>query len=74
MSLKIGFSKEGLTLNGKKFHPLNMPLKSVSLESDVPVEVPKAEDILSVFSTPNIRNVSREQGVEVLRQMLEKMS
>lgn len=74
MNLKIGFSKDGLTINGKRFHPLNAPIKGLTLESDIPIEVPRVEDVLSVFQTPNIRNASREQGVEILRQMLEKLS
>lgn len=74
MSLRIGFTKNGLTLNGKKFHPLNMNLKNMTLESDVPAEAPRAADILAVFQKPNIRNASREQGVEVLKEMLEKLS
>lgn len=74
MNLKVGFSKNGLMLNGKNFHPLNIPLKSLTLESDIPAEAPRAEEILAVFQKPNIRNVSREQGVELLRQMLEKLS
>lgn len=73
MSLKVGFSKDGLSINGKKFHPLNMPLKNVTIESGIPAEPPKAEDVLSVFQVPNIRNASREQGVEILKRMLEKM-
>jgi len=71
--LRVGFSKDGLTLNGKKFNPLNVPLKNITLESDIPVDVPKAEDILAVFQRPGIRNVSREDGIEVLRQMLQRL-
>lgn len=74
MSLKVGFSKKGLTLNGKNFHPLNMPLKNITLESDIPAEVPRAEEVLSVFQIPNIRKASKVQGVEILSRMLEKMS
>ena len=73
MSLRVGFSKDGLMLNGKNFHPLNVPFKNITLESNVPVDPPRAEDILAVFQRPGIRNVSREEGIEVLRQMLERL-
>lgn len=72
MRLKVGFSKDGLTLNSKKFHPLNMPLKGVQIESDIPVEPVNASEVLSVFQRPDIRSASRMEGIDILRQMIEK--
>lgn len=73
MRLKIGFSKDGLKLNSKKFNPLNIPLKSVSIESDIPVEPVSASNILSVFEQPNIREVDRTKGIEVLKNIIDKV-
>ncbi len=73
MKLKVGFSKDGLKLNSKEFNPLNLPLKGVGLESDIPLNPPKAEDILSVFQQPNIRSANRMQGIDILKTMLEKV-
>jgi len=72
MKLKVGFSKNGLRLNSKEFNPLNLPLKGVGIESDIPLNPPNAEDILSVFQQPNIRSANRAQGVEILKSMIEK--
>ena len=72
MKLKVGFSKDGLKLNSKEFNPLNLPLKGVGLESDIPLNPPKAE-ILSVFQQPNIRSANRMQGIDILKTMLEKV-
>jgi len=72
--VKIGFSKNGLTLNSKQFNPLNMPLtKNVSLESDIPVGPVNVSEILSVFERPNIREVNRQEGIEILKSLLEKL-
>lgn len=71
--MKIGFSKDGLTFNSKKFHPLNFSTKNVTLESDIPVNNVNAADILSAFQRPNLRNVSREDGIEILKEMLNKI-
>ena len=71
--MKVGFSKNGLTFNSKKFNPLNVPLtKKLSIDSDIPVEPVNASEILSVFEKPNIRKANRAQGVEVLKTMLDK--
>ncbi|MBZ2174249.1 hypothetical protein K8M07_03205 [Schnuerera sp. xch1] len=71
--MKIGFSKDGLKLNSKKFNPLNIPLKGVSIESDIPVEPVSASNILSVFEQPNIREVDRTKGIEVLKSIIDKV-
>lgn len=70
--MKIGFSKDGLTFNSKKFNPLNIPIKGITLESDIPVEQPDPAKILSAFQQPDIRNVNRMQGIDLLKSMIEK--
>ncbi len=72
MKLKIGFSKDGLRLNSKKFNPLNLPIKGVEIESDIPLTPPNAADILSVFQQPNIRSANKMQGIDILKSMIEK--
>jgi len=71
--VKIGFSKDGLKLNSKKFHPLNFSTKNVTLESDIPVNNVNAIDILSAFQRPDIRSASKEDGIELLKEMLSKI-
>ena len=70
--MEIGFLKDGLTLNSKKLNTLNIPVKGVKLESDIPVEHPNPADILSVFQRPNIRNANRLEEIEILKSMIEK--
>lgn len=71
MKLKVGFSKDGLKLNGKPFNPLNVPIKGVSVESDIPMDPPNASEILSSFQQPNIRRANRMQGIDILKSMLD---
>ena len=70
--MKIGFSKDGLTLNSKKFHPLNFKTKNISLESDIPLKNVDAVDLLSAIQGAEIRNTSREDGIKILKLMLEQ--
>ncbi len=72
--MKIGFNKDGLTLNSKKFHPLNFKTKNISLESDIPANGVDALEVLSAFQQgPKLKNVSREDGIKELISMLEKI-
>jgi hypothetical protein len=70
--VKIGFSKDGLTLNSKKFHPLNFKTKNISLESDIPLNNVDALDLLSAIQGSDIRSASREDGIKLLKLMLEQ--
>jgi len=72
MKLKIGFSKDGLRLNSKKFNPLNFKINGVELESDIPLNPPNANEILSVFQQPNLRNANKMQGIDILKSIIEK--
>lgn len=72
MKLKIGFSKDGLRFNSKKFNPLNFKLNGLELESDIPLTPPKATEILSVFQQPNIRSANKLQGIDILKSIIEK--
>lgn len=71
--VKIGFSKDGLTFNSKKFHPLNIKTKNIALESDVPANNVDAVELLSAIQGPKLRNVSREDGIKILKLMLEQL-
>lgn len=70
--MKIGFSKDGIKLNSKKIDPLNIPLKGITLESDIPIEHPDPAEILSAFQRPNLRRANRMEGIEILKSMIEK--
>ncbi|MCR2042849.1 hypothetical protein [Anaerosalibacter massiliensis] len=70
--MKIGFSKDGLTFNSKKFHPLNLPLKGISLESDIPLNPTSATEILTAFQEVKPENASKSEKIQLLKSMVDK--
>ena len=72
--LTFGFSKEGFLINSKKFHPLNMDLGGVKLESDVDYKPPQAVDLLETFSSIDVDNASKAQKINALKTILEKVT
>ncbi|MBW4828867.1 MAG: hypothetical protein KZY61_14030 [Clostridiaceae bacterium] len=70
--MKIGFSKNGLTFNSKKFHPLNLPLKGVGLESDIPLEPTNSTEILTAFEEVKPKNSSKLEKIQLLKSIVDK--
>lgn len=50
-SLKIGFGKDGLTLNSKKFDPLNLSVNGHGIESDRSLPQVDPFEILSTLAS-----------------------
>lgn len=72
--LTFGFNKDGFEINSKKFHPLNMDLGGVKLESDVDYKPPKAMDLLEAFSSLDVDNATKAQKINALKTILDKVT
>lgn len=74
--MKIGFNKEGLTLNSKKFDPLNLSVKGHGIESERSVNDIDALDILETLASVRTSNkeVSTTDKLNVLKTLMEKVN
>lgn len=69
--MKIGFSKDGLKLNSKKFHPLNMAFKGFEMESDINADPINPAEILGVFESITSNDAAKMDKINILKKMLE---
>ncbi|MGI6777676.1 MAG: hypothetical protein ACOX7R_06510 [Acetivibrionales bacterium] len=72
--MSLGFFKDGLRINSKKFHPLNTSIKGLKLESDRNYKPIDAMDILSSLSSINTGKSTKLDKVNTLKTVLDKVS
>lgn len=71
--LNLGFFKDGLRINSKKFDPLNMSFKGIKLESDKERKKADATDILEGLTSIDVTSAGSSDKVKVLKSMLAKV-
>lgn len=73
--LNLGFFKDGLKINSKQFHPLNMSFgKDLKLESDKTFKAVDPMDLLETLDSLNVENASKSEKINVLKTMLDKIN
>ncbi|SDK07022.1 hypothetical protein [Natronincola ferrireducens] len=72
--MKIGFNKEGLTFNAKKFHPLNMGIKGYKIESNENINTVDATEILEELTLVKGKRASKLEKMKGLRGVLNKIN
>ncbi|KAB3534137.1 hypothetical protein F8154_09370 [Alkaliphilus pronyensis] len=68
--MKIGFSKTGLTINSKKFHPLNLAVKGYGLESNLEDLETDPFELLEKLAKAKDAEMTKEQKVNILKDIL----
>ena len=72
--MKIGYSKDGLTFNSKKFHPLNLSTKKHQIESEVEFNQVDGAELLQELSKMKNANLTKASKMEALGKILEKIT
>ncbi len=73
--LNLGFFKDGLKINSKQFHPLNMSFgKNLKLESDRAIKSIDPMELLETLDSLNVENATKSEKINVLKTMLEKIN
>jgi len=67
--LKVGFNKDGLTLNGKKFDPLNFTFMGHGIESDGTVKQTDAFEILDALTSVRTSGEEETPKVDKIRAL-----
>jgi len=71
----LGFGKDGLKINNKKFHPLNVSVHGIAVESDKEYKPVDAGNLLdSLISLRNVRSDDDAGKVNVLKTLLDKVN
>ncbi|HHV99375.1 MAG TPA: hypothetical protein GXX36_07350 [Clostridiaceae bacterium] len=70
-NLSFGFNKNGFTINGKKFHPLNMSFKGLKLESDRELAPVDPIDILNTLTSLNTRDATDAGKINALKTIIK---
>jgi hypothetical protein len=71
--LKIGFGKDGLTINSKKFNPLNMSVNGHGIESnEIGYSQVDAFDILEKLSAAQGSEVSKVDKLKALQSIIRQ--
>ncbi|KNF08061.1 hypothetical protein CLPU_10c01160 [Gottschalkia purinilytica] len=70
--MKIGFGKDGLTLNSKKINPLNLSVNGHGIESDYPIKAVDPFEILSSLASIDLSDekTTRKDKIEALQKIL----
>jgi len=71
--LKVGFNKDGLTLNGKKFDPLNFTFMGHGIESDGTVKHTDAFEIIDALTSVRSsgEETPRVDKIKALRSVIK---
>lgn len=69
----FGFHKDGLTINGKDFHPLNWSYNGISMESDVSTKPVNAMDLLETLTSVNVEQATKLDKLQALKTMVNKI-
>ncbi len=73
IKLKVGFTKDGFTLNAKKFDPLNLSVDGHGLESDESLKSERDPfEMLQTLATAKGEEVSRVDKIKTLQKVLDK--
>lgn len=72
--MKIGFLKDGLAFNNKKFHPLNLSTKKHQIESDVTFNEFNPTELLQELSKLKNENLTKTSKMNTLSTILEKIT
>ncbi|WP_066501017.1 hypothetical protein [Abyssisolibacter fermentans] len=72
--MKIGFYKDGLKVNSKKFNPLNVAFKGHKLETDKEYKPLEASEVLETFRSISGQRNTRQDKINALKQMIDKMN
>jgi hypothetical protein len=75
LQLKIGFNKNGLTLNSKQFDPLNLSVNGHGIESDRSVNDVDAFDILESLASvrDSDKRATKSEGLDALKTLMQKV-
>lgn len=71
--MKFGFQKDGLTINGKEFHPLNWSNNLFELDSNVAAKPIDAMELLETLSSANTYEASKTGKLGVLKTLVNKI-
>ena len=73
--MRVGFSKDGITLNSKKIDPLNPSGKGYGIEIDESIKEVEAFELLDALSKVDVKdeNVTKRDKIGVLQEMLSKV-
>lgn len=70
-NLTFGFNKDGLTINGKKFHPLNLSFKGLKLESDREFKPVDPVNIIESLTSLNTRDATDAGKTNALKTIIK---
>jgi len=70
-NLTFGFNRDGLTINGKKFHPLNLSFKGLKLESDREYAPIDPINILTSLTSLDTRDATDAGKINTLKAMIK---
>jgi len=70
-NLTFGFNKDGLTINGKKFHPLNLSFKGLKLESDREFKPVDPVNIIESLTSLNTRDATDAGKINALKTIIK---
>ncbi len=70
--MKIGFTKDGLTLNSKKYDPLNFSIAGHGLESNVENNTPDPFDLLQNLAPAKNEEISKLDKINILQNIIKK--
>lgn len=76
-NIKLGFLRDGLKINGKQFHPLNMKLQGIVLESEEEaslVDANRVLDSLNASSDVRVSKISKMNRIEILKDLINNTS
>lgn len=72
--LNLGFFDDGFKINSKKFHPLNMSLSDIKLESDKEYKSVDPMELLDSFSEMKLEGAAKTDKIKALKGMLGKIN
>lgn len=70
--MKIGFNKGGLTIDGKKFDPLNLSVGEHGIENDDVMPTTEPFEVLENLSAARGEGASRLDQIRALQGVLRK--
>ncbi|MEW6622863.1 MAG: hypothetical protein AB1420_07025 [Bacillota bacterium] len=70
--MKIGFSQSGLTINSKKFDPLNLSVRGHGIESDGYINNVDAFEILEGLAACKTPEATQLDKIKALQSVLKK--
>lgn len=72
--LSFGFFKDGLKINSKTFHPLNLSLKDLKLESDREYAPIDPMELIESMSNINLEGAAKADKIKTLKTILGKVN